>query len=191
MQDHEATHLPAAARLEGHFFAPGDATVHGHIVGDLIVAGHLELGADARVEGHVRAAAAVLRGQAAGDVSVSGAVELYPGAAVGGLLIADELLTRAGARFEGRVRLGQPADDRRRAAAEPPADPHATQPPPARPHPAAPLAAEVDALFASDDAVTPAPPLWDAPHPATHDDAFSPVPGAAHAGLRLRDRPAG
>jgi len=101
----QATILGEGARVEGDLHLDHDAIVAGEILGDLHVAGSLELTATARVHGNVSADAVKLAGHVAGNVTAQHATELLAGARLEGLLDTARLIAAEDAAFDGQLRL--------------------------------------------------------------------------------------
>lgn len=166
------TVLGHSARVVGDLHLDHDAVLAGEITGNVHTTAHLELAADAVVQGDLHAASLTLAGRVKGDVYVKNTTELQLGGTIQGQLDTGHLLVVQGASFEGQLRLHRPTSAT--PAETPPPATHAApkltlnRSPPRPQH------------HTSDTAQDPAA-----------DATFNAIPGTVNAGLRPRRRASG
>lgn len=92
------------ASFEGLVAFRGRARIEGHVRGDVLAWGRVEIGPDARIDGRLEAHEAVIAGEVRGDVHARDRIELRAGSRVEGDLDAPRLSLADGAVLCGRVR---------------------------------------------------------------------------------------
>jgi cytoskeletal protein CcmA (bactofilin family) len=102
--------------ITGDLISDGDVQLDGAVVGDVRV-GRLTIGESGSVEGAVHAEAVDVRGRVAGSISAA-TVRLHATARVDGDITHAQLSIEAGAHFQGRSLLAEPAAPALSVAAE-------------------------------------------------------------------------
>ncbi len=97
--------IPAGARFEGTLCWRGAVRVEGRLTGDCLGRGALEIGPEARVEADVAVDHLVVAGHLEGDASARLKIELKEGAVVVGDLRAPVVVLADGARLRGRLQI--------------------------------------------------------------------------------------
>lgn len=93
------------ATFEGLLAFRGHARIGGHVRGEVLAIGTVEISPGARVTGRVEAHEAVIGGDVLGDVDARDRIEVRAGARVQGDLQAPRLAIEDGGRIRGRVRI--------------------------------------------------------------------------------------
>lgn len=101
------TIIARGVRVEGDFVSDGDVAVEGEVSGTVRAAGHLEVGAAAKIKANVSAGEAVVAGEVVGNVVISGKLELLESSKVEGDITAEILYVAAGAKLNGRVTMNE------------------------------------------------------------------------------------
>jgi cytoskeletal protein CcmA (bactofilin family) len=96
--------------FKGELSADEDLIIEGHIEG--IIAHHkknLTVGKQGRVRADIHASSVIIEGQLVGDIHSEGVVSLAKGADVRGNIYCGRIVMEDGARFKGKIDMGQPA----------------------------------------------------------------------------------
>jgi cytoskeletal protein CcmA (bactofilin family) len=102
------THIGPSIYITGDVTSDEDLTIHGRVKGRVALKDHtVVIAPDARVEADVRGARVVVLGEVRGSVSAHQRIELGPSATVTGSLSANQVVLIDGARFNGRIDMGQ------------------------------------------------------------------------------------
>ncbi|MBF6596313.1 MAG: polymer-forming cytoskeletal protein [Thermaceae bacterium] len=103
------TYISEGSELEGTLKTSGSARIDGTIKGSLIVAGDLEIGSNAHIEGEqVKGHSVIVHGQVNAQIIAQGKLHLTKSARVEGDVRAMSLDVEAGAVFVGRSQTGEP-----------------------------------------------------------------------------------
>lgn len=95
--------LGRGLRVRGRVRGEGDLRIEGDIEGDVSVAGALDLGDGARVQGSLEAERVTVAGRVEGDVHARGPVSIAPSGSVVGDIHAGEVSLEEGAQLHGRI----------------------------------------------------------------------------------------
>ncbi len=95
--------------FKGELSADEDLIIEGHIEGT--IAHHkknLTVGKQGRVKADIDATSVIIEGQLVGDIRSDGIVSLAKGADVKGNIFCARIVMEEGARFEGKIDMGEP-----------------------------------------------------------------------------------
>jgi len=98
--------LARGTEFRGLVVVHGDARIEGHVRGEIVGAGRLEIGQAGAVEARVEAAEVIVAGSLEGEVRAGRRVELQATARVRGSIETPRLALDDGALFEGPCRTG-------------------------------------------------------------------------------------
>ncbi len=98
------TLIGEGCKVEGNFFVPTTTRIDGIIKGDLTGENGIVIGNQGRIEGNVCAAEVIVYGTVKGNVEAD-RLELKRGANVNGDISANNLITEAGAAFNGKCAM--------------------------------------------------------------------------------------
>jgi cytoskeletal protein CcmA (bactofilin family) len=96
--------------FKGELSADEDLIIEGRIEGT--IAHHkknLTVGKQGRVKADIHASSVIIEGQLVGDIHSEGVVSLAKGADVRGNIFCGRIVMEDGARFKGRIDMGEPA----------------------------------------------------------------------------------
>lgn len=99
--------LGKGARFEGKLTFEGTVEIQGEFYGEITSNGHLVVSKDARIEGTVEVASALISGQLKGNIKTSGTLDLRSSAHVSGEIEVATLTVEKGAFFQGQVTMAQ------------------------------------------------------------------------------------
>ncbi len=95
--------------IKGELSADEDLVIEGHIEGTIAHhKKHLTVGKQGRVQAHIHASSVIVEGQLVGDIHSEGIVSLASGADVKGNIYCARIVMEDGARFKGRIDMGNP-----------------------------------------------------------------------------------
>lgn len=95
--------------FKGELSADEDLIIEGHIEGTIAHhKKHLTVGKQGRVKADIHASSVIVLGQVVGDIHSEGAVSLAKGSDVTGNITCGRIIMEDGARFEGKIDMGQP-----------------------------------------------------------------------------------
>ena len=97
--------LGRGARFEGKLTFEGTVEIQGEFYGEINSNGHLAVSPDARIEGTVEVASAVISGHLKGNIKTSGTLDLRTSAHVVGEIEVESLTVEKGAYFQGQVTM--------------------------------------------------------------------------------------
>jgi len=102
------THIGPSIRITGDVTSDEDLTIHGHIKGRVLLRDHtVVIAPDARIDAEVRGARVIVLGEVKGAVTAANRIELGPSSTAAGSLSANQVVVVEGARFTGRIDMGQ------------------------------------------------------------------------------------
>jgi cytoskeletal protein CcmA (bactofilin family) len=89
--------------------ADEDLVIEGHIEGTIAHhKKHLTIGKQGRVKADIHASSVIVEGELIGDIHSEGVVSLANGANVKGNIYCGRIVMEDGARFKGKIDMGQP-----------------------------------------------------------------------------------
>jgi cytoskeletal protein CcmA (bactofilin family) len=91
----------------GNVETAGNIRVEGKIIGDITCKAKVAIGPSAIIEGNIRAQIVEVEGQVIGSLIVSDNLILKPSCVINGDIIANKLIVEAGAKFDGKCKMGQ------------------------------------------------------------------------------------
>jgi cytoskeletal protein CcmA (bactofilin family) len=95
--------------FKGELSADEDLVIEGHIEGTIAHhKKHLTIGKEGRVKADIHASSVIVEGQLVGDIHSEGIVSLAKGANVQGNIFCGRIVMEDGARFRGRIDMGEP-----------------------------------------------------------------------------------
>ena len=95
--------------FKGELSADEDLVIEGHIEGTIAHhKKHLTVGKQGRVRANIHASSVIVEGQLVGDIHSEGVVSLAKGADVEGDIFCGRIVMEDGARFKGRIDMGEP-----------------------------------------------------------------------------------
>jgi cytoskeletal protein CcmA (bactofilin family) len=97
--------LGKGARFEGKLTFEGTVEIQGEFYGEISSNGHLVVSKDARIEGTVEVASALISGQLKGNIKTTGTLDLRATAHVSGEIEVATLTVEKGAFFQGQVTM--------------------------------------------------------------------------------------
>lgn len=117
MSNRELGHEPetiiaASVKVEGDFISQGNVLIEGVVEGSLKTARDLRVGEKASISADVSAANATIAGEIRGNLVVSERLDLEPTARVYGDVRTKVLTVASGATINGRIVMGQEAEER-------------------------------------------------------------------------------
>ena len=96
--------------FKGELSADEDLVIEGHIEGTIAHhKKHLTIGKQGRVRANIHASSVIVEGQLVGDIHSEGIVSLANGADVRGNVYCGRIIMEDGARFKGKIDMGEPA----------------------------------------------------------------------------------
>jgi cytoskeletal protein CcmA (bactofilin family) len=102
------THLGPSIRINGDVSSEEDLTIHGHVSGRVLLRDHtVVIAPEARINAEVRGARVIVLGEVRGAVTAASRIELGPSSTAAGSLSANQVVLVEGARFTGRIDMGQ------------------------------------------------------------------------------------
>jgi cytoskeletal protein CcmA (bactofilin family) len=102
------THIGPSIHITGDVTSDEDLTIHGRVTGLVALRDHAVVVApEATVNADVRGARVVILGHVRGSVTAGQRIELGPSSTVTGSLSANQVVLIDGARFNGRIDMGQ------------------------------------------------------------------------------------
>lgn len=102
------THIGPSIRINGDISSEEDLTIHGRISGRVTLRDHtVVIAPEARLDAEVRGAKVVVLGEVKGAVTAANRIELGPSSTASGSLSANQVVIVDGARFNGRIDMGQ------------------------------------------------------------------------------------
>lgn len=94
--------------FKGELSADEDLVIEGHIEGTIAHhKKHLTVGKQGRVKADIHASSVIVLGQLVGDIHSEGTVSLAKGADVVGNIFCGRIVMEDGARFRGRIDMGE------------------------------------------------------------------------------------
>ena len=94
--------------FKGELSADEDLIIEGHIEGTIAHhKKHLTVGAQGRVKADIHASSVIVLGQLIGDIHSEGMVSLAKGAEVQGDIFCGRIVMEDGARFKGKIDMGE------------------------------------------------------------------------------------
>ena len=99
--------LGKGARFEGKLTFEGTVEIQGEFYGEISSNGHLVVAKDARIEGTVEVASALISGQLKGNIKTTGTLDLRATAHVSGEIEVASLTVEKGAFFQGQVTMAK------------------------------------------------------------------------------------
>jgi len=105
----EATFLGKNLHVKGKITGNGDCIIMGALEGECDLKGSLAVSKPARIQGLVRAGSVLVNGSIRGTVAAVEKVHLDTTARVQGRIHAPRISIVEGARFDGEIRMGEPA----------------------------------------------------------------------------------
>ena len=95
--------------IKGELSADEDLVIEGYIEGTIAHhKKHLTVGEHGRVKADIHASAVIVLGQLIGDIHSEGMVSLAKGADVRGDIFCSHIVMEYGARFKGKIDMGEP-----------------------------------------------------------------------------------
>jgi cytoskeletal protein CcmA (bactofilin family) len=95
--------------FKGELSADEDLIIEGHIEGTIAHhKKHLTVGEKGRVKADIHASSVIVLGQLIGDIHCEGMVSLAKGADVIGNIFCGRIIMEDGARFKGKIDMGEP-----------------------------------------------------------------------------------
>lgn len=95
--------------FKGELSADEDLVIEGHIEGTIAHhKKHLTVGKQGRVKADIHASSVIVEGRLVGDIHSEGIVSLASGADVSGNIYCGRIVMEDGARFKGRIDMGDP-----------------------------------------------------------------------------------
>jgi len=95
--------------FKGELSADEDLVIEGHIEGTIAHhKKHLTIGKQGRVKADIHASSVIVEGELVGDIHSEGVVSLANGANVKGNIYCGRIVMEDGARFKGKIDMGQP-----------------------------------------------------------------------------------
>jgi len=95
--------------FKGELSADEDLVIEGHIEGTIAHhKKHLTIGKNGRVKADIHASSVIVEGELVGDIYSEGIVSLASGAEVKGNIYCSRIVMEDGARFKGRIDMGEP-----------------------------------------------------------------------------------
>ncbi len=104
------TVIAKGVKIEGEFISQGDVVIDGEVHGVLTAAGSLTVGPEAIIKATVTAAEATIAGRVEGNLMAHKLLEIKSSAQISGDVKAETLSIEAGARLQGQMRIGPPAE---------------------------------------------------------------------------------
>ena len=102
------THIGPSIRITGDVSSEEDLTIHGRVKGRVVLRDHTVVVApEAHVDAEVRGSRVIVLGEVKGAVNAEQRIELGPSSTVTGSLSANQVVLIEGARFNGRIDMGQ------------------------------------------------------------------------------------
>lgn len=102
------THIGPSIRISGDVLCDEELTIHGQVTGRIVSrAATLVIAPDAVIDAEVRGTRVIVLGRVKGPTSASQRIELGPASTVTGSLSAEQIVMIEGARFNGRIDMGQ------------------------------------------------------------------------------------
>ncbi len=97
--------LGRGARFEGKLTFEGTVEIQGEFYGEISSSGHLVVAKDAKIEGTVEVASALISGQLKGNIKTTSTLDLRSSAHVTGEIEVASLTVEKGAFFQGQVTM--------------------------------------------------------------------------------------
>ena len=95
--------------FKGELSADEDLVIEGHIEGTIAHhKKHLTIGKQGRVKANIHASSVIVEGELDGDIHSEGIVSLANGADVKGNIFCSRIVMEDGARFKGKIDMGEP-----------------------------------------------------------------------------------
>ncbi len=95
--------------FKGELSVDEDLIIEGHIEGTITHhKNHLTVGKQGRVMADIHASSVIVEGQLVGDIHSEGVVSLAKGADVSGNIYCGRIVMEDGARFKGKIDMGEP-----------------------------------------------------------------------------------
>ena len=95
--------------IKGELSADEDLIIEGHVEGTIAHhKKHLTVGKQGRVVADIHASSVIVEGQLVGDIHSEGMVTLAKGAEVKGNIFCSNIVMEYGARFTGKIDMGEP-----------------------------------------------------------------------------------
>jgi cytoskeletal protein CcmA (bactofilin family) len=95
--------------FKGELSADEDLVIEGHIEGTIAHhKKHLTIGKEGRVKADIHASSVIVEGELVGDIHSEGIVSLANGADVKGNIYCGRIVMEDGARFKGKIDMGEP-----------------------------------------------------------------------------------
>ncbi|MEO6693639.1 MAG: polymer-forming cytoskeletal protein [Ignavibacteria bacterium] len=104
-QDKILTLISDGCKFEGNLSSPSTTKIDGHVVGNLRGESGIIIGEKGIVEGNVNAVDVTIHGNVKGNVKAH-KLELRRSGSLEGDVIIEELITEAGCKFNGTVKMG-------------------------------------------------------------------------------------
>jgi len=102
------THIGPSIHIIGDVSSEEDLTIHGRVRGRVVIRDHtIVIAPEARLDAEVRGARVIVLGEVKGPVTAVDRIELGPSSTVAGSLSANQVVMIEGARFNGRIDMGQ------------------------------------------------------------------------------------
>ncbi len=114
------TVIAASVKVEGDFNSQGNILIEGTVEGRLSTTKDLRVGERARITADVSASNAVIAGELNGNLHVFEKLELEPTARITGDVRTKTLIVNAGAVINGRLLMGELAEEKGHVASSAP-----------------------------------------------------------------------
>lgn len=115
---HVDTVISSGVRLKGNLSSDGDIAVDGTLTGNIVSGGHVAIGVNARITGHLKATTAQIAGKVEGNVVAADSVSLMETAQLRGDIDTGRLEIEMGAIFIGASKMKQPVASEVKAPTE-------------------------------------------------------------------------
>ena len=108
----DITIISNGVKLEGKITTNGNIRVDGEIQGDIISQSNVTIGENAQVNGKINASVIMIGGKVSGSVSAKEKLVLESKANLKGDIFTKILVVEAGAKFDGKSKMGDSKDIR-------------------------------------------------------------------------------
>ena len=109
MHSKKASVIGPTLVIKGELSADEDLIIEGHVEGTIAHhKKHLTVGKQGRVLADIHASSVIVEGQLVGDIHSEGTVSLAKGAEVKGNIFCSNIVMEYGAKFTGKIDMGEP-----------------------------------------------------------------------------------